>query len=202
MEQGYNPGELESENKTEQNAGTNSEPISQSAPENGAEQTQVRETPAYGSQPQNGAFTPPPFNQQPQNYGGFQAYNGPYNPYDPSRRVVNEMPYRSENPYAQSPYQQNFNSQQEKKPAKKHTGVKVIAVILAAIILVGAGVAGGVVLSKRFGSQPAQTTTTDQKPSGSGKTVQPIPEDKDPVFVPSSGDTLDTFNASEIYKNN
>lgn len=161
---------------------------------NGAEQPQQNTNPA----PQPGAG----FYSQQYPGQGYQPAGG-YVPYDPSRPVVNEIPYRSENPYAnfaQTTYQPTHDNDRKKK---KHTGLKVIAVLLAAVVLIAAGGAVGIEYARRYGGAAPKPENTTEKPSSpSGNNNTRIPDDKPPVFVPSSGDKLDTFNASEIYKNN
>ena len=211
MENDFTFNGFDPENKTERDPAPEQNHFA--APQDASETPKTDADAAAANQPQENRSAPPQPQPGAENvYGrpyppqgfapGYQPYNG-YVSYDPARRVVNDIPYRSENPY--SHYNQQPERQERKSGPKKRTGIRVLAIVLAAVVLVTAGIFGGMEFEKFLknnAADPKQTTTAEAPSSQSGQQLQQIPADKDPVFVPSSGDQLDTFNASEIYKNN
>ncbi len=112
---------------------------------------------------------------------------------DPAQENGGSLPQKQFSPYVSSP---------QEPPKKRNALGKVIAVLAAVCVILGAGIAGGYFLRNNLPLPAPETTEEAPATQDAGASVPDrIPEDQDPVFVPDESQT-EEMNAKEIYANN
>lgn len=121
---------------------------------------------------------------------------------DPAARTVQETSGFEANGNAPLPQQATPYGYVPQKPPKKHRFLKGLAVAAAVCLLLAAGIAGGLFLSKDLPFGAPETPPTEETNEDAGPSVpNGVLQDRDPVFVPDDSPS-DTMNTKEIYANN